>query len=340
MRVIRSMHRCSAVVAGMASAVLLTPQAAVAHPVHTWATQTGTMPAERAYAAMANVPGVGLIMYGGCWRSPCPTDTWKWTGSAWTQILASGGPTYCADAQMVYDFANAQIVLACPSFAPPLSGTHVAIYTFDPVTSTWTDRTFASTVKPPERQHFVLTYDVFAARVVLFGGFANNGQIKNDTWEWNGSTYQWNQTHAQGSPTAPPPRYAAAAAYHVPTGKSVVFGGGPHGGAQPTDTWGYDALSDTWTQLAVVGPPERWKAAMAYDSAHGEIVLHAGFNLALNTHLNDTWVWNGTAWVAHTPTGPFRYGHAMAYHPASNKTVVFGGGPLQFGTTDETNTYG
>lgn len=340
MRFTRSLRRGSVTVAAVAFTLLLTPQTASAYPPYLWTLQLGTMPSQRAYPAMANFPGLGVVMYGGCNFSPCPTDTWKWTGTSWSLISASGGPAFCSNSQMVYDFSNAQIVLVCSASGPPPTGTHVTVHTFDG--STWTDRTAASATRPTERQHFVLTYDALAARVVLFGGFDNTGLVRNDTWEWNGSTYQWVQTHAHGSPAAPPPRYAAAASYHLLSGLSVVFGGGPHGGTQPTDTWGYDAgPSNTWTQLATTGPPERWKPTMAYDSSHGEVVLHGGFHLALNVHLNDTWAWNGSSWLPHAAAGgPFRYGAGMAYHPPSNKTVLFGGGAPPGGTTNETHTYG
>ena len=39
---------------------------------------------------------------------------------------------------------------------------------------------------------------------------------------------------------------------------------------------------------------------MAYDSAHGQVVLFGGQDANLNA-LNDTWVWDGTNWTQKFP---------------------------------------
>ncbi len=78
-------------------------------------------------------------------------------------------------------------------------------------------------------------------------------------------------------------------------------------------------------------PNEGYGSAMAYDAAHGQVVLFGGSGL-----LTDTWVWNGTTWTqtnpAHHPAG--RYAHAMAYDAAHGQVVLFGG----FDSPANTNT--
>jgi uncharacterized protein (TIGR03437 family) len=74
---------------------------------------------------------------------------------------------------------------------------------------------------------------------------------------------------------------------------------------------------------------------MAYDSAHGQIVMFGGADQ--NGVLNDTWVWDGTNWIQQSPeTSPSaRSFSAMAYDSAHDQTVLFGGytrDPSLFGT--------
>jgi uncharacterized protein (TIGR03437 family) len=65
---------------------------------------------------------------------------------------------------------------------------------------------------------------------------------------------------------------------------------------------------------------------MAYDSAHGQVVLFGGNNNG--AFLNDTWVWDGSNWTKRSPpTSPStRDGLAMAYDSAHSEVVLFGGG--------------
>ena len=82
-----------------------------------------------------------------------------------------------------------------------------------------------------------------------------------------------------------------------------------------------------WTQQSPqTSPAPRTDHAMAYDSAHGQVVLFGGRSSNGNP-LNDTWVWNGSNWTQESPqTSPsVRFGHAMAYDSAQGQVVLFGG---------------
>jgi hypothetical protein len=73
---------------------------------------------------------------------------------------------------------------------------------------------------------------------------------------------------------------------------------------------------------------------MAYDAAHGEVVLFGGE--AEGGYLGDTWTWDGTEWTrlfpAHSP--PARSEMGMAYDAADGQVVMFGG------TSDQTPYFG
>jgi len=70
----------------------------------------------------------------------------------------------------------------------------------------------------------------------------------------------------------------------------------------------------------------RQRQAMAYDAAHGQVVLFGGINPNSGI-LSDTWVWDGYNWIQKTAqhSPPAREGHAMAYDVAHGQVVLFGG---------------
>ena len=69
---------------------------------------------------------------------------------------------------------------------------------------------------------------------------------------------------------------------------------------------------------------------MAYDAATKQVVLFGGVS-ASGTLLDDTWLWNGSAWTQFTlnskisPTPPAEEGAAMAYDAGLGELILFGG---------------
>jgi len=89
------------------------------------------------------------------------------------------------------------------------------------------------------------------------------------------------------------------------------------------DTWVWDGTN--WTEQAPSSSPTpRLSPTMAYDSAHGQVVLFGGSGVSVD---NDTWIWDGTNWTQQSPQAspPGRYSAAMAYDAAHGQTVLFGG---------------
>lgn len=136
---------------------------------------------------------------------------------------------------------------------------------------------------------------------------------------------------AERSRTGPSPRRdslgSLAMAFDSARRRVVLFGGQHPTTQMPLDdTWEWDGI--TWRRVGqgAVGPPARAGTAMAYDAARGRVVLFGGLGSAQN-NLQDTWEWDGQAWLARTPaTSPSaRCGHAMAYDPVRRAVVLFGG---------------
>jgi hypothetical protein len=107
----------------------------------------------------------------------------------------------------------------------------------------------------------------------------------NETWTWSGTT--WTKLSPATSPTA---RDLHAMAYDGVRKKIVLFGGVVASGKSyvpVNDTWTWDGAS--WSPgTGSSAPPGRWSHAMAYDAAHGRMVMFGGeINSTLYT---DTWL--------------------------------------------------
>src|SRR5437773_323590 len=72
----------------------------------------------------------------------------------------------------------------------------------------------------------------------------------------------------------------------------------------------------TWHMVSSTGPTPG-PGAMAYDVAHGRVVLFRG---------SETWEWDGARWTRKAETGPSaRSSFAMTYDAARQRVLLFGG---------------
>ncbi|MFX0204847.1 MAG: Kelch repeat-containing protein, partial [Candidatus Hodarchaeota archaeon] len=129
--------------------------------------------------------------------------------------------------------------------------------------------------------------------------------------------------------SGPSARAYSAMTYDSTIGKIILFGG-IYGGTQIyDDTWVYDLISNTWTQMnPSTKPPARCYHSMAFDSSSGKVILFGGRG-GPTLYLSDTWVYdlNSNSWTQMTPsTHPSgRAGYSMVYDITSNKVILFGG---------------
>ena len=174
---------------------------------------------------------------------------------------------------------------------------------------------------PARRYDHAIAYDAARGKVVLFGGSAE-GFIR-DTWVWDGT--RWDNVTPASEDDSPPDRRGHALAYDSVREKVVLFGGD-----LLADTWEWDG--EKWTEVTPENPeespPGRRDHALAYDSDRGKVVLFGGW--WGNRYRNDTWEWDGEKWTEVTPedpdeSPPARGHHALAYDPARERVVLFGG---------------
>lgn len=74
-------------------------------------------------------------------------------------------------------------------------------------------------------------------------------------------------------------------------------------------------------------PPARCCAGMASDATRRQVVMFGGRRDINDPRLDDTWIWDGSSWARRDPaTSPSaRSSPAMAYDPARDQVVLFGG---------------
>ena len=201
---------------------------------------------------------------------------------------------------------------------------------------------------PSPRRRASAVYDEASDRLVIHGGCEGSCESSlADTWVLtgsNGAEPQWLRL-----PDGPVGRAGHAAAYDAAQRRLIVFGGST-GSADLGDV---QILRDAtgggapaWEALNPSGDPPGGRSgmAMAYDATSGRLVLFGGRRLghsvAGESVLNDVWVLSGARglpgdahWQRLTVTGLLpapRWGHAMAYEPASKRLVVFGGTGVGF----------
>lgn len=233
------------------------------------------------------------------------------TSPNWTQRFPSASPAPRVFQSMAYDSAHNQVVLFG---GQDYSGDNYAdTWVWDG--SNWSEK--SPQHSPTAQSAHAMVYDSAHSQAVLFS--------LNDTWLWDGT--DWTPV----PPIGPSGRYGHAMAFDSAHGQVVLFGGADaNGSSVPTplaDTWVWDGHK--WTQkFPQASPSARFQHAMAYDSAHGQVVLYGGFTSNnFTSALGDTWLWDGSNWTQASPqTSPSaRAEHAMVYDSAHGQVVLFGG---------------
>lgn len=240
-------------------------------------------------------------------------DTWEWDGQNWRSV-ASEGPGLRDHHAMVYDPVRRQTIL----FGGNSPADSIATMSD---TWAWDGRTWRklADVGPPGRATHRMVFDSRRGRVVLFGGWGEEGLL-NDTWAWNGQT--WTRLAESG----PAPRFAARMAYDRERDRIVLFGGrgstGPGAAADFGDTWEFDGTA--WTQVMSAGPAIRNVHEMVYDARRRQVLVFGGFHAP--RRFDDLWAFDGRGWQqlarvdtdpppgGFAPRGPYGVGFRVINH--------------------------
>lgn len=248
-------------------------------------------PSGYGHAWLADLFRAEFVRFGGVRQQATTASTWKWNGASWSELQPVLAPSPRADAVATFDWVRGEPLL----FGGATSGQYLA----DLWAWTGTDWQLRSASGgPPPRASAGFGFDLVRGVAVVFGGISGSlftpGSLRNDTWEWNGTTW------SQRTPTSPPgPREGAAMAFDVARGRMVLFGGRIGTGAsdQLGDTWEWDGQQ--WTPMQpLTAPPALLQPSMGYEFQTGLCVL-AGTQLSGNPvqASYQLWGWNGAMWA-------------------------------------------
>lgn len=129
---------------------------------------------------------------------------------------------------------------------------------------------------------------------------------------------QWGQIQTVNPPTE---RSDPLLFYDLFNTRTLMFGGNV-----TNEFWSLSG--GAWTQLTpAVLPGARRYQAISTDTLTGEVWMYGGQDTSSSNALDETWLWNGSAWQLLAPAnsaGGHAF-HGMAYDMARGVSVVFGG---------------
>lgn len=243
-------------------------------------------------------------------------ETYEWTGSAWSPLVATQAIWTRYGPGVAYDGANA--ILLGGSSSSALSDRQYSYFTYRFQGTNWIIE--AAAASPPlASAEDTVAYDVERGHALMVGGSNMVGQ----TWQW--SAGGWHRLFPQDTtPYVGISGIAGPLTYDRGRDRYVLFSA-PNAGTPRV--FEFDGIG--WLETTSPGPTRHIKSAMAYDAARGVSVLFGGDKSCAGCQnpTNETWTWNGSGWTLHTPAilPPARKYPALAYDPIRERVVLFGG---------------
>ena len=262
-------------------------------------------------------------------------NTWTYNLSAntWKQMNPFPSPNGRTGASMCFDSKDGVVVFFGGSWGGGINDT----WTYNLTANAWTKK--APAVTPSPRTRAGMAYDPVSDKIILFGGQDDTGSILGDTWSYELKTDTWtNRTPA----SSPPARTMdnKNMQYDPIRGEPIIFGGIGQDWTFLCDTWGYDRISNTWTQINTANTPSiRPNAACAYDTGHGGLVLFGGYGDY--AYWDETWFCNSTTagWTNENIAPSYRGMSSMVYDDIHERFILFGGANWAGPFLNDTWTY-
>lgn len=190
---------------------------------------------------------------------------------------------------------------------------------------------------PIPRASHRMAYDAGRDEMIVFGGYKRRDERfiepARGTWAWDGSSWEKLATDS------PPTRQDHVMEYD-PVRDEIVLFGGARKGRFVKATWVF--ADGHWTRRSPqTSPGGRTDAVMAFDPHLQQLVMFGGSRPQAGGDRvsGSTWTWDGETWhkldPATSPAGRIEAG--MAYDPASDRIVLFGG--RRYGASDRNDTW-
>lgn len=302
--------------------------------------QHWTLVSSLAALGRANAGGVltrgddRFVLINGVSGSGTLSDAWLMNDAdrSWTQWPSQGTvPSNRLDYFFTHDAANDRILLFGGWLGTNKSTAMNDLYqlTYPNATSPGMQWTQLTQTNPPQPRYGIgSVIDAPRNRLLLFGGANQLVFTSNDLWAMDLTTRVWTQLTPTGGP--PPARNNYAIAYDAPRQRMIIHGGSQTASASYNDTWVYDCVANTWTQVATGTPKPAARAGHWYtdDASRNRMLVGSGSNGS--TFYNDTWALDYTTltWSQVTTTGTFSPGWqsvAGVKDLAHDRVVIFGG---------------
>jgi hypothetical protein len=249
----------------------------------------------------------------------------------WVEIYPSPSPPSQKPWKLMYHPPSQDIILFGGKYS---EGNYQALWSYNREETSWVEVEVSDWEIFPD-MGWSMTYDSKNDVFITFGGGGMDGSLPVQTWTFNYSNKIWTNM----SPSiSPPPRIMSSLAYDTHSEKVIMFGGidqfiGTN--VLYHDTWTYDYLNNTWTNVTPsINPEGRGRANMVYDSTNDKVLLFGGFTEKPGDYVigglkQDTWMYDLETknWTElFSPVKPpARAYHSMVYNSDINQTVIFGG---------------
>lgn len=275
-------------------------------------------PGARVGCQMSYMPGVGTVVFGG--RSKNQTnfeldDFWVLRDNRWSPMsTTSTVPPETGHGAMAFDRARGRLVLLANNST-----------TWEYDGTDWVDRTAAVGAPGLVSERVRMVFDEARNAIVLFGGFQTNGNVLDQTWTYDGTS--WVQLTTTGAPSA---RGDFGMTYDAARSAVVLVGGVTPAGLSG-ETW--ELVGTMWTQNTSTGPSPRSGTTLTYDPNRRSSILFGG--LTADGYASDTWEYRDGAWSEVQTVNPYgRRQHCATYDESTRKTVILGGTVLTDGLPD------
>lgn len=232
--------------------------------------------------------GNNTMLYGGQIGSNLAilSDTWTWSGTAWTKQSPTTSPFGRYKAEAAFLQGTGAVMFGGRNLNDMLLETWI----WNGSTQQWSQVSVANGAGPAGRVDACFAGNSGTPQAVLFGGAGTNSLFR-DTWTFNGTSW------TQNSPATSPPARSQACMTYATTGGLYVLFGGQNGAQYLNDTWVYNGT--TWTQVSGNGPAGRVGAEMAFDATSGKVIMFGGNSAGTNYPSNETWSFDavGLTWT-------------------------------------------
>jgi len=195
-------------------------------------------------------------------------------------------------------------------------------WAYSPVTNSWTNRN--PTTHPSKRSEHAMVYVPTTNEVILFDGYCNTCP---DLWSYKYPTNTWTRRDTPGQ-VLPKGRRTHSMIFLPDQGRVMLFGGKSYDEITLfNDTWLYDPVGNTWSNVSpLLSPAPRLAAGLAYDTRNKVVLMYGGYGA--NGPVNDTWIYHPDTnrWEALAPIatpGPIgRTAWRLAYDEANGEFLL------------------